>query len=50
MGKKNFKHLLRKISQKELYDQKSTLEYSFHKWKNKKEQVDDVTVLGFRLR
>ena len=49
LGNKNFKHLLQRISRQKMDEQKRTLENTFRKWKDKKEQVDDVTILGVRL-
>jgi len=48
-GKKRFKNLIRNIRDKELSEQKKTLEENFLQWKGKKEQVDDLTVMAVRL-
>lgn len=50
LGNKRFKQLLQKMSGQKMDEQKSSLEDTFRKWKGKKEQVDDVTLLGIRLK
>jgi hypothetical protein len=41
--------LLNEIFNKPINEQKSTLEETFLTWKGKKEQVDDVLVMGIRV-
>lgn len=50
LGNKSFKQLLQSTSRQEINEQKSTLEHTFHQWKGKKEQVDDITILGVHLK
>lgn len=44
----NFKNLLLKIHTLTMNEQKMILEKTFEEWKGKREQVDDVMVIGFR--
>ncbi|MEH0156666.1 two-component regulator propeller domain-containing protein [Limibacter armeniacum] len=47
---KRFRNLLMSIAHLPLYEQKNRLENILQKWMGKQEQVDDVMVLGFRLK
>jgi serine phosphatase RsbU (regulator of sigma subunit) len=46
---KRFRDLLHAIESKDLPEQKEVLYDSFLRWKGKREQIDDVTVIGFRI-
>ena len=46
---KQLKELLLKISDKPMPEQKDILETTFLNWKGNHEQIDDVTILGFRI-
>ncbi len=43
-----FRELLLNIQEKNMEEQKASIEAAFQKWKQRKEQVDDVCVMGFR--
>jgi serine phosphatase RsbU (regulator of sigma subunit) len=49
MMSKNFKELLRSISDKSMDQQKQALDNSFSSWKGNLEQLDDVLVIGVRV-
>ena len=46
---KRFEKLLLDIHQKEMKEQKTTLENAHKEWKGNIEQVDDILVIGFRV-
>lgn len=43
-----FRELLLNIQAQNMEEQKASIEAAFQKWKQRKEQVDDVCVMGFR--
>lgn len=45
---KSFRKLILSIQSKSMLEQMNTLELTFNEWKSSGEQIDDVTVLGFR--
>jgi len=47
---KNFKKLLLDIHQKPMDEQKDLLKHQFLKWKNGYDQLDDILVIGLRLK
>jgi len=47
--RKNFKNILLEISDFKLDKQKDLLLKSFYNWKGKKEQVDDVLIIGMKI-
>ncbi len=47
---KNLTDLLLSIHQKTMTDQREILEREFETWKGKGEQIDDVLIIGFKLR
>jgi len=49
-SKKRFYNLLSQISSKPLTEQKEILEKKFHDWKGSNTQVDDVLVMGIKIR
>lgn len=49
LGKKRFKNLIQRISSREMSIQKESIRDTFHNWKDKTEQVDDIIVLGLKL-
>lgn len=49
-GKKRFYNLLQSIYNKSASDQKSALIQEFIRWKAEEEQVDDVSVLGIKMK
>ena len=46
----NFRKYLMEIHQKPLTEQKELLETYFNTWKGKRDQMDDVTILGFKFQ
>ncbi|MBS4013542.1 MAG: tetratricopeptide repeat protein [Bacteroidetes bacterium] len=44
-----FKQLLLSIHSKPLYEQRQLLEETFYSWKGNNDQIDDVTILGFKI-
>lgn len=46
---KRFKELLVKINDKSMAKQKEIIEQTFENWKGGNQQIDDVTVLGFKI-
>jgi serine phosphatase RsbU (regulator of sigma subunit) len=46
----NFKKLLLSLSKRTLHEQKSRLESAFDEWKGPIEQLDDVCIVGVRVR
>ena len=49
-GKKRFKNILKNINNKDMQAQKDILETVLKNWKKSHEQIDDIIVLGNRLR
>ncbi len=49
LNKTNFKDLLLTITDMELDEQESFLDYSFNNWKQDKNQTDDVLVVGIKI-
>ncbi|PIE85994.1 MAG: hypothetical protein CSA05_02755 [Bacteroidia bacterium] len=48
-GSKNFKTLLQEIHTKPLDEQLDVLKKTFDEWKGNNPQVDDITIVGFRI-
>lgn len=46
---KNFKKTLLRIQSNSFFDQKKMLIHEYDSWMGKEEQIDDVTVIGFRV-
>ena len=46
---KTFKNLLLKNAEFSMDNHKENIEFSFHEWKGKLEQVDDICILGLRI-
>ncbi len=44
-----FKQLLLSIHSKPLYEQRQILEETFYSWKGNNDQIDDITILGFKI-
>lgn len=49
LNKRNFKELLKMISEMPVDEQESFLEYSFNNWRQEEEQTDDVLVVGIKI-
>ncbi len=47
--KKRFRQVLKDIHREEMKTQKQLLESGFMRWKGKRQQIDDVLVIGFKL-
>lgn len=48
-SKKRFKELLMEIQELPMNEQQMKMEYEFFKWRGLVEQIDDVTIVGFKL-
>lgn len=49
LGRENFKHFLLTIQDKNMTEQKKILKKNLSVYKNDEKQIDDITVLGFRI-